>query len=675
MKKILLLLLAMNAHVLSAQINDAWIFGSHAQLNFSSGTADTSYNSTINNLEGTASVCDYNGNLLFYATADKCYDKNGTLMPNGNGLGGTFSSTTVAILQKPGDCSKYYLFTTQDHTGTGKLYYSEIDMCLNNGNGDVVSGVKKIQMQSNCSEKIVLVKNTNQTDVWLITHELGNNNYVVYSITTAGVGATPQSYNVGTSFQTDDNAGYIKANASGTKLAVAVLWGNICEVVSFDPSSGIVSGTATNYGTIITNNTNGEWYGLEFSPNEKYLYAARCDFSNPASLYQINLIDNTYTLLSTESAPIQYYYGALRLAPDGKIYMAKNTSHYLGVINDPDSLGAACNYVNDGLLLATNSKSEFGLPTATVPVPQGSNSGIISLGNDTSTCSPFTIDLTAQCDQNFLWQDGSTLNTYTISSSGTYYVTASSPTCGVSSDTLHVTSSLQAFITGTDSICIGDSVTLTASTGNSFLWSSGSTSQSIVVAPLESTVYSVSVTDSACSGTAVFNVSVILPPKIYFSFADDTVCLDASPIPLTSGFPSGGTYTGDGVVGNIFYPSIAGAGVHEVTYTYTDVCTSFIQQEIVVVVCTGIQSEGFSQATISVFPNPFSDEFIVESSSLLQHATISLDDAMGKLITDVHFSLLNRNRILFSCSSLAAGVYWITVKDKDVSVKFKIVKL
>ena len=61
------------------------------------------------------------------------------------------------------------------------------------------------------------------------------------------------------------------------------------------------------------------------------------------------------------------------------------------------------------------------------------------------------------------------------------------------------------------------------------------------------------------------------------------VCLDADPVMLT-GNPSGGTYSGTGVLNNMFYPYNAGVGTWTITYTYTDGngCTSFATQDITV---------------------------------------------------------------------------------------------
>lgn len=52
-------------------------------------------------------------------------------------------------------------------------------------------------------------------------------------------------------------------------------------------------------------------------------------------------------------------------------------------------------------------------------------------------------------------------------------------------------------------------------------------------------------------------------------------CEDANGMPLT-GNPAGGTWTGNGVSGNTFYPLLALSGIHRLTYSYTKaVCTAF----------------------------------------------------------------------------------------------------
>lgn len=54
-------------------------------------------------------------------------------------------------------------------------------------------------------------------------------------------------------------------------------------------------------------------------------------------------------------------FGALRLGPDGKIYVARDLSEWLGVIEQPDSSATECNFNSEGVYLE-GTFSGFGLP-------------------------------------------------------------------------------------------------------------------------------------------------------------------------------------------------------------------------------------------------------------------------------------------------------------------------
>jgi hypothetical protein len=62
------------------------------------------------------------------------------------------------------------------------------------------------------------------------------------------------------------------------------------------------------------------------------------------------------------------------------------------------------------------------------------------------------------------------------------------------------------------------------------------------------------------------------------------VCVDAASFALSGGLPAGGSYSGSGVATGSFDPSVAGAGTHAITYTYTDAngCSNSAVQNIVV---------------------------------------------------------------------------------------------
>ncbi len=75
-----------------------------------------------------------------------------------------------------------------------------------------------------------------------------------------------------------------------------------------------------------------------------------------------------------------------------------------------------------------------------------------------------------------------------------------------------------------------------------------------------------------CTNSAPQSVTVKDLPAVTLS-PFPPVCLNAAPFTLSGGTPSGsgGVYSGPGVSSGTFIPSLAGAGTHTITYTYTDV--------------------------------------------------------------------------------------------------------
>ncbi len=119
-------------------------------------------------------------------------------------------------------------------------------------------------------------------------------------------------------------------------------------------------------------------------------------------------------------------------------------------------------------------------------------------------------------------------------------------------------------------LCQGSSATLDAGyyPGAIYQWNTGASSRTINVT--QTGTYTVTVTDAnGCSSTDSKTVTFLNLPTVTLSNFDP-VCSSQSELTLTGGNPTGGTWTGPTVVGNIFKPSEAGAGIHSITYTYTD---------------------------------------------------------------------------------------------------------
>lgn len=90
--------------------------------------------------------------------------------------------------------------------------------------------------------------------------------------------------------------------------------------------------------------------------------------------------------------------------------------------------------------------------------------------------------------------------------------------------------------------------------------------------------------DNGCTNFSTNSVTVNPLPVVTFAPLASQYCITISNV-LLSGTPSGGIFTGAGVTGNVFNPSLAGVGSHLLTYTYTDAngCVNFATQTAVVV--------------------------------------------------------------------------------------------
>lgn len=151
----------------------------------------------------SVSICNKEtGELLFYSDGANVWNKNFDIMPNGKGIisGRLFGQHTL-IIPMPGEADKYYLFTVKSiaEANDNGLYYSVIDMSLNGGLGDVIPGTKNTLFFPDAVEALTGTIHTNGRDFWLVTHERGTDRFVIFPVTTQGVGK-PSFYSFGPAY-------------------------------------------------------------------------------------------------------------------------------------------------------------------------------------------------------------------------------------------------------------------------------------------------------------------------------------------------------------------------------------------------------------------------------------------------------------------------------------------
>jgi hypothetical protein len=226
-----------------------WYFGESAGLDFNSGIPVTLTDGKLTTNEGCATISDKDGKLLFYTDGSFVYNKNHKIMANDYGLlENGFSTQSAIIVPQPWNPYVYYIFTVDepnelnaDETTSNDrdppndgLNYSQVDMRLNNGLGDVVTTEKNVHLVTynksddveakfKCSEKITAIQHGDGISVWVITHFIDT--FYSFNISTRGVNKTPIKTTTTLTIPIGGyllNAlGYLKVSPNGKKLAIA----------------------------------------------------------------------------------------------------------------------------------------------------------------------------------------------------------------------------------------------------------------------------------------------------------------------------------------------------------------------------------------------------------------------------------------------------------------------
>ncbi|RYZ52110.1 MAG: hypothetical protein EOO14_17120, partial [Chitinophagaceae bacterium] len=231
-------------------------------------------------------------------------------------------------------------------------------------------------MRTLVCEKLTAVKHCNGRDIWVIVHAFNSASFLSFPVTSAGVG-TPVISTTGTVVTGSDNSiGCMKVSPNGRKIAAAHKRLGV-DLLDFDNSTGIVSNGQPLLPVADPYRSGRGAYGVEFSPSSKLLYVSGDYFNFSTSKensyllqYNVQLPDITSVRASRFIVydDQQHWYaenfGTLQNGPDGKMYLAEMSQPAISVINHPNTMGAACNFVKAQFQTWHNAGgiSMYGLP-------------------------------------------------------------------------------------------------------------------------------------------------------------------------------------------------------------------------------------------------------------------------------------------------------------------------
>ncbi len=489
--------------------NKIWVYGDCSGLDFNSGTPVPIQTAVWGFGEANASVCDTSGQLLFYTNGTSVWNRSHNRMSTGYNLTGITSPSPVLspppptetttqgalITAVPGVPGQYYIFSLSGFEWGlrgGRLYYSIVDMQLNNGLGDIIQDKKGILIDTRLTEQMTAVPGNN-CNMWLLVHSLDSAQFKAYEISASGISPTPVVSHVGTSWQlfrgtSDRNAfwaiGALAASPDRRKLAAGYYYSGRVELYDFDPATGNVSNTLL-LDSIYSSDERG-YYGVCFSPDNSKLYAG--DIKHGAlNQFDISLATPAAVISSKTAVGPYYTISKLRLAPDHKIYLQEYPGtmgplmFQMAGIAAPDAAGTACLYTPGIVQLLFGSPwianvRHASPPDAFVkPLPPDTMQRRVT---DTLVCDHLeSLALYASPGfSGYEWDNGETGEIRTVYERDRYWVTYREG-CHIRVDTFLIGGADVGFSLGRDTVICGDPIPVRLEVpveGATYIWQDGS---------------------------------------------------------------------------------------------------------------------------------------------------------------------------------------------------------
>ena len=258
------------------------------------------------------------------------------------------------------------------------------------------------------------------------------------------------------------------------------------------------------------------------------------------------------------------YSRGICLDPSGSIYLTGESKSFPVTILQDQGSGAyyqATESSEDGNIIKFSSACVS--PSITVTGP-------------TTVCAGNSITLSADGSDTYLWNTGETTAAITISpvSTITYTVIGTTGSCSVTAVVTITVISLPTITVNSPTICNGETATISANGGITYVWSIGFTSNPLIVNPTVTTSYTVTGTIGGCSNSAVATVTVNPLPILTFTITDAN-CNQNDGVVVASGIGGTSPYTyswSTGItlttISNLF------SGTYSVTVTDVNGCNS-----------------------------------------------------------------------------------------------------
>ena len=380
-----------NLDVLAQKHDYVWLFGKDSQtdtsfagtvIDFNSSPPDIYYEFRDMNFNITnASICNADGQLLFYTNGIKVFNWQNEIMENGEGLNpGEYADNNqdrgyvleqgAMALPVPNSDSLFYLIHVDKNYPVGnhsfhskRVYFSLIDMIQNNGSGKVLSKNVLIFEDFLRAGHITATRHANGRDWWIILKKYSSNEYYFLLVGPSGIslkgiqqiGEPISSNSIGQTVFSPDGTKYARLNLVGSLGDDAYI-----SIFDFDRCTGELSEPL--HFTYVDSAWSG---GVAISPNSRFLYVSSFKNVYQYDLWAEDIPASKDTVAVWDGFMVPPVFATtfflMQLGPDGKIYINSNNAvPYLHVINNPDLPGDSCDVCQH--CVALPSWNSFSLP-------------------------------------------------------------------------------------------------------------------------------------------------------------------------------------------------------------------------------------------------------------------------------------------------------------------------
>jgi hypothetical protein len=294
-------------------------------------------------------------------------------------------------------------------------------------------------------------------------------------------------------------------------------------------------------------------------------------------------------------------------------------------------------------------------------------------------CQGNNVVLTASPAGTYQWSNGATSASITVSSSGTFTVSVASGGCVTTSIPVTVTmnpvpAAIITPLTAT-TICDGENVLLAASTGSSWAWSNGTTSQSALITT--SGNYSVTVTNSfGCSATSSpLQVTVVPNPVATIAASPYTSIYPGLTTSLSSSVNPPGSYSYAWYLNNSLLPGETGSSLDSIGIKHpSGSYTLRVQNNPPSLPCANTSSPlvigDSATARLFIFPSPNNGQFKVSYySATSAKYSVGIYDARGALVLRKEFAINSRYQLMdIDLTNVASGIYVVRLLEGSSKV-------